>query len=219
MSTHKIYLTDADQLTTTATVREVFTTEEGAHLVRLDRTLFHPSGGGQPADQGTLGGQRVLHVAHAPDGDVDHHVEALDGLTPGAEVTLAVAAAPRLLNTRAHTAGHAIAHAVEALCPDLKAVGGHHWPDQARVEFSGPAQDDYGALQRQLQARLQADLDADLPVRVLLGQDSLRRIAIGDYAPVPCGGTHAPSLAALDEVQVTRVRRKSGRIRVSYAVG
>lgn len=36
--------------------------EAGAYAVELDATLFHPQGGGQPSDVGTLGGVAVLQV-------------------------------------------------------------------------------------------------------------------------------------------------------------
>jgi alanyl-tRNA synthetase len=36
--------------------------EAGAYAVVLDATLFHPQGGGQPSDVGTLGGVAVLRV-------------------------------------------------------------------------------------------------------------------------------------------------------------
>lgn len=39
--------------------------EAGAYAVVLDATLFHPQGGGQPSDVGTLGGVAVLRSAAA----------------------------------------------------------------------------------------------------------------------------------------------------------
>ena len=37
--------------------------EAGAYAVELDATLFHPQGGGQPSDVGTLGGVAVLRCS------------------------------------------------------------------------------------------------------------------------------------------------------------
>lgn len=37
--------------------------EAGAYAVVLDATLFHPQGGGQPSDVGTLGGVAVLRCS------------------------------------------------------------------------------------------------------------------------------------------------------------
>ena len=36
---------------------------DGRYAIELDRTLFHPQGGGQPADRGWIAGQVVETVA------------------------------------------------------------------------------------------------------------------------------------------------------------
>ena len=51
MSTELLYLHDAYLRSFTATVVEV-----DGNRVRLDRTAFYPTGGGQPHDTGTLAG-------------------------------------------------------------------------------------------------------------------------------------------------------------------
>ena len=57
--TEKLYYRDA--YATKFTARVLDCTEEKKHwTVILNRTLFYPEGGGQPADIGVLGGVRVL---------------------------------------------------------------------------------------------------------------------------------------------------------------
>ena len=59
--TEKLYYRDA--YATKFTARVLDCTEEKKHwTVILDRTLFYPEGGGQPADIGVLSGVRVLDV-------------------------------------------------------------------------------------------------------------------------------------------------------------
>ena len=59
--TEKLYYQDAYATKFTAKVLEC-TEDKKNWKVVLDRTLFYPEGGGQPADMGTLGGVKVLDV-------------------------------------------------------------------------------------------------------------------------------------------------------------
>ena len=101
---------------------------DGRPFVRLSETLFHPQGGGQKADRGTVGGRAVTHVAHADGGEVNHYLDSTDGLSDGDGVEMVVEAEWRQLNARWHTAGHLIAAVVEKLFPAVQGVAGHHWP-------------------------------------------------------------------------------------------
>ena len=64
--------------------------DERRHWVRLDRTWFHAQGGGQKADQGTISGAEVVHVAHAEDGEVNHYLSGPPPFATGDEVHLEV---------------------------------------------------------------------------------------------------------------------------------
>src|SRR5262249_17722638 len=101
--------------------------------VRLDRTLFHPPGGGQLPDQGTTTAANgaaipVSDVRNADDGAVDHVVPSDAALNAGDRVRMEIKADVRQLHARLHSAGHVIALAGERIEPALRAVSGHHWP-------------------------------------------------------------------------------------------
>jgi Ser-tRNA(Ala) deacylase AlaX len=44
----------------------------------------------------------------------------------------------------------------------------------------------------------------------------LRLVTIGDYRPVPCGGTHVGSIRGIRSVTPIKVYAKGGKIRVTY---
>lgn len=217
MATSKLYLVDSTLLQTAAMVRDFGVTEDGRAWVRLDETIFHAQGGGQKADRGTIGDGRVLHVAHASDDEVDHFVDSVGWFKVGQRVELRVDADWRGINARHHTGGHLIAALVEARYPNLKAVAGHHWPDEARVEFEGDPKPDVEQFESQLKQDIASVIDADLPIHVVGDPFTDRYTQIGEYSAVPCGGTHLQWLSELAEVRVTRVRIKSGKIRISYS--
>ncbi|MGH8249867.1 MAG: hypothetical protein ACREVI_04090 [Steroidobacteraceae bacterium] len=190
--------------------------DERGTWLRLDETIFHPQGGGQPADRGTINGVSVVFVVSAGE-FAKHYIEAGDPLAAfaaGQTVHLCVDAAVRERHARLHTGGHLIAALVESTHPDCVAVAGHHWPGEARVEFESLSLADKDAFMAQLQGGVDQAVAADLPVAV--SDTAGRLVAIGRYQAVPCGGTHCRSLAALAGLHITGTKTKSTRTRVSY---
>ena len=61
MNTIRIYETDSHARQLQARVLSCEESENG-WLVELDRTIFYPTGGGQPCDTGTLGGADVTET-------------------------------------------------------------------------------------------------------------------------------------------------------------
>ncbi len=103
---------------------------DGRYAIELDRTLFHPQGGGQPADRGWIAGQlvetvvvrgeRVLHILSQP--------------LPLGEVEMKIDASARQLHARLHSAGHLLGLAGEQL--GWQPVKAHHWPGEGRITFA-----------------------------------------------------------------------------------
>ncbi len=213
--TVKHYLA-SDALTATATVTAILS--EPAPIIRLDITLFHAQGGGQRGDRGRIGTAHVLDTRHAAEGEVDHFVDSVAGLAVGDQVEIAVDETHRREGARLHSAGHLLADAVQAIRPGLRAVAGHHWKGEARVEFEGDIEID-DALEGDLTEKIAALVAAGLPVRVVGDPHASRALAIGDFTPVGCGGLHVASTAELAGISVTAIRSKKGRLRVSYEVG
>jgi Ser-tRNA(Ala) deacylase AlaX len=192
--------------------------------LRLNQSLFHPRGGGQPADRGALipsdgsgVAVPVIDVRNADDGAVDLLVASDAPLQLGDRVLMRVDADSRLLHARLHSAGHLLALAGERIEPGLRSIAGHHWPGEARVEFEGAATNPED-FERALRSMLEEMRAANLPISASLDGEGRRLIAIDLGAPVPCGGTHVPQTAAIGRIDIRKIKIKAGRVRVGYDI-
>ncbi len=196
--------------------------ESGALLV--ETCLFHPQGGGQPADVGWVDDVPVTPIKDHATGQVlllpqTSPGEARHEWAVGSTVTTRVDRDLRLQHAALHTAGHLIEAAGRSLGWEL--AGNNHFPGQARVEFTpgtGTLPETPGDRERDgtLLSGFVADAVAeDLAVNAATDGDGRRIVSIGELHAAPCGGTHVRSLGALAEVAV-EVKVKKGRIRVSY---
>lgn len=181
----------------------------------LSATHFHVQGGGQKGDVGMIAGRAVTGTVKSEDG-ILHLMEDVSGFQPGDTVAYQVDAAIRALHGRLHTAGHLIAAVVETDCPGgIIATQGHHWPGEGRVSFDRPAED-IEALRGLLAERLEHHIKADHPVRVIGDPYTDRKVQIGDFEPVGCGGTHVASTACLGTIKIKKLNNKGGKLRISY---
>src|SRR4029078_7935742 len=102
--------------------------------VRLDRTSFYPTTGGQPFDTGTLGLSRVVDVIDDESGDVVHVV---DGVVPqvGAAVRGVVDWPRRFDHMQQHTGQHVLSAAFVRLS-GVKTVSFHLGAELSRVALA-----------------------------------------------------------------------------------
>ncbi len=205
--TERLYMTD-DRLTLDTSVVRCTQRDDGLFDVVLSATLFHPQGGGQLSDRGTIAGVDVVKVAALDDAIV--HV--CDRAVPVGTVRVEVCAATRALHARLHSAGHLIGCSGEAL--GWHAVKGHHWPGEARVVFEG-ARDARVFDAQEIEALANAHVSADLPRRTSM-QGTMRTIGFGDLPAHGCGGTHVASSSAVGRIRILKVKEKKGQVSVYY---
>ncbi len=146
-------------------------------LVTLDRTVFYPGGGGQPADTGTLlaldpiwGGQRwqVASARRAGD-EIVHVVDAVaseDAPEPGTRVRVDIDWERRHLLMRTHTALHTLCGVVWRDYGAL-VTGGNMEPGAGRMDFEFERMS--AELVGEIEGKVNAELAAarDVRVRVL----------------------------------------------------
>ena len=199
--------------------------------VVLDRTVFYPTGGGQPGDSGRLvweGGS--AEIATAVKGDTPDevvHVPAEGAALPavGEEVTAELDWDRRYRHMRVHTGLHLLSVVIP-----LPVTGGSISAEKGRLDFDMPeAPQDKDALEEALNTLISADhavtdewiTDAELAakpemvktmsVKPPMGQGHVRLVRIGGDNLVdlqPCGGTHVRSTAEIGKVRLGKVEKK-----------
>src|SRR5215207_10667332 len=214
--------------------------DSGATRVCLDRTVFYPTGGGQPHDTGVLswdGGEaRVTGVRKEGD-DVWH---TLEGELPpvGAAVHGVIDWDRRHKLMRTHTALHVLCGVIWNEW-GVPVTGGNMEPLAARMDFElDPTPEGFGARVEELVA---AELAADRPIeveflprdealldealirtKVSLVPESVAEIRVVDIVGLDKqadGGTHVRSTGEVGRVRVVKAESKGkGNKRVRIAV-
>jgi alanyl-tRNA synthetase len=184
--------------------------EDGKIVAILDRTIFHPQGGGQPSDTGWIGASRVLHVLQ-DDLKILHFVES--AVTIGLNNTI-VDSARRNHNARLHTAGHLIGNIGSLF--GYSPIKAHHWPGESKVTFKADSSQSTIAITDfvNMLAKLIAE---DLPRYVEMAQ-GVRAIGFGNLPSFPCGGTHVARLSDIGQIRISSVNSKKGILSVHYEI-
>lgn len=241
--TKKLYLEDYSKITAQAAIVSVDDLSEGTYRIVLNQTCFYPGGGGQDFDLGTIewdeGKLTITEVSKDKDG-VIYHDGVLEGATPAvqADATSRVDTDRRFLNSRLHCAGHLLDRAVQLAGKQWKPGRGAHYPHMSFVEYDGeydPSEAE--TLARNIESHLtdivskggvigvkrvpsaEASQYSDyLPQAVLNQYQEVHIATYPDNFNVCCGGTHLRDVSELGSVIVTKIKRKDGHIRVSYAL-
>jgi len=199
---------------------------DGHFRIRLERTIFCPEGGGQPADRGTINGLPLL--ALECDGDDIIHVLERD---PGqGDAALRLDFPRRYDHMQQHTAQHLLSQVLLRLfnAPTLSfAIG----PEHASIEIGRPALDEEEI--RALECECARLVFANLAVRIFASDDpstlhlrkpskvrgTIRVVEITGLDQSACGGTHLKSSAEIGLLKVIKTERVRSNIRLYYAAG
>ena len=208
----------------------------------LDRTVFYPTGGGQPGDSGTLereDGSQVI-IATTVYGDSKSeivHVPADQDNMPvkGERIVCHIDWPRRYRHMRIHSA----LHLLSAVLP-YPVTGGQIGAEEGRLDFDIPSA---GLDKEEITAKLnelvtenhplqaewitdedleaKPDLVKTMSVKPPSGAGKVRLIRIGADADLqPCGGTHVSETGEIGAVVVSKVEKKgrqNRRVRVRFA--
>lgn len=233
--TGRLFLEDAYLGRATATV--LAHTPEGEIIP--DRSVFYPTGGGQPGDTGMVnwsGGS--VEIATTIKGEGDGIVlvpESPETLPPvGSEIEQVLDWDRRHRHMRVHTALHLLSVVIP-----LPVTGGSIGAEKGRLDFNMPeAPEDKPAIEAALNALVARDLavteawitDDDLranpglvktmSVAPPMGAGRVRLIRIGTETEQvdlqPCGGTHVSSTGEIGALRIGKVEKKGRQNRRVY---
>lgn len=199
--------------------------------VVLDRTVFYPTGGGQPGDTGQLqlADGTTLAVADTRKGEQGIvHVLAADADIPpvGTSVTASIDWERRYAHMRMHTALHLLGAVLQ-----FGVTGGSISAARSRLDFDMPDPVDKPAVTRKLNELIEADhpvqtrwiTEAELAAQPELirtmsvkpprGAGRVRLLDIPGVDLQPCGGTHVSRTAEIGRLRLGKVEKKGARNR------
>ena len=160
-----ICYTDAYARETDATVLDV---DPEANAVLLDRTVFYPGGGGQPADAGELigagGGAWTVTGARKRGDDIWHSVES-EPPAAGTQVTARLDWDRRHRLMRTHSALHVLCGVVWR-DHGASVTGGNMEPLSGRMDFEFETMS--GELVGEIEKRVNEEIAADREIRVAI---------------------------------------------------
>jgi misacylated tRNA(Ala) deacylase len=234
------YLSDATQRTLDTEVTNVQRGDDGIVEVRCKDTVFHPLGGGQPADAGSItAGARVLAVIDVrqdPDGSIWHTLDTTDQLDVGSHASMEIDWDRRYRLMRTHTAAHLLC-AIAATHYGAKVTGCEMTEMHGRVDFDGLPGGIAAELTDLLNAAVatasevslsflepgEAANDPDLvrtkTNRVPAHVTAVRVVTIGDIDRQADGGTHVTRTDEIGGITVTKLEAKGkGNRRVRFVL-
>jgi misacylated tRNA(Ala) deacylase len=242
--TDAICYRDAYARSIEATVVGIRPAGDGPALVVLDRTVFYPGGGGQPADTGSIttadGRRLAVRGIRRVNGELGHQVDEgteLPGI--GERVTADIDWDRRHLLMRTHTALHTLCGVVWR-DHGAQVTGGNMEPGRGRLDFEFESLT--GELVGTIEARVNEELSRDRPVHVRLlprdeafaipdlirtkvnllpeGISEVRVIEIEGLDLQADGGTHVANTREVGPIRVAGYESKgriNKRIRIELA--
>jgi misacylated tRNA(Ala) deacylase len=197
--------------------------------IRLDRTVFYPTGGGQPGDIGRLRGAdgTVIEIRDtvkgAAPGEIIHvPAEGMPAAAPGMPVTAELDWDRRHRLMRMHTCLHLLSSIITG-----EVTGGQVSDGKGRLDFNLPdGSPDKDKITEELNRLVAEDhptgtrwiTDAEMAARPELvrtmsvkppvGAGRVRLLEIDGVDLQPCGGTHVARTSEIGAVECVKIENK-----------
>ncbi|WHY34429.1 DHHA1 domain-containing protein [Cytobacillus firmus] len=196
----------------------------------LKETAFYPTGGGQPHDEGTLNGIKVVDVEEA-EGEIRHYLErelepSISGISGEIDWNR------RFDHMQQHAGQHILSAAFEELY-GYKTVSFHLGKEILTIDLEiselpvGHAEEAERLANviilenRPIEARwVSAEEASQFPLRKQLSvSEDIRLVIVPEFDYNGCGGTHPTSTGQVAGVKVLDWERQKKKIRVQFICG
>jgi alanyl-tRNA synthetase len=230
ISTKRIYYNDTYLDKLEVKVLETNKDENGNYFIS-DKTIFHPQGGGQPADEGYLEVNNRQHTItklaaprnpHEEPYIIKHYYEEEINFLKGGKVIQVINMEKRLLYSRLHSAGHLIEDTVRQIFPSLKGIRGNHFPNsQAFVVFTGvDSLSDIQNNKEKISSLANELVKRNLAIKIE-NDNQIRNVKIGDFSLHPCGGTHVKNSSEIGKIVIRNIKKDKdykSNLRIGYDI-
>lgn len=227
MATEKLFYIDQYLTEGTSTVLSCEQVE-GGYAVVLDRTIFYPTGGGQPCDLGTLGGANVTDVSER-DGEIVHLCDA--PLSVGESVTGRIDFDRRFAFMQQHSGEHLVSGVVHRRY-GFENVGFHMGSECVTFDFSGEiSAEDLKSIEREVNEIIYRNIKAevlypdaehlhDYPFRSKKELSGwVRLVQFGDADLCACCGLHVAATGEIGLVKLLSTTKFHEGSRVEMLAG
>ncbi|MBQ9856317.1 MAG: hypothetical protein IJO53_09015 [Clostridia bacterium] len=208
--------------------------ENGENLVRLDRSAFYPTSGGQPFDVGTLNEANVLDVFVDKEGEVWHKTDRK--LEKGRAVHGKIDWQRRFDHMQQHAGEHMLANAAYRLLGG-HTIGLHLGRDFSTIDMDLPGGKTHITIEeiRALEDDVNRNIQKNVPIRCYFPDEEtllslplrkpptvtehVRIVQIGDYEYCACGGTHPENAGEIGLVKILSATPSRGKLRLAFVCG
>ena len=219
--TELVYLRDMNRRRDEANAIKVVPEKRTHAYLILDRTIFHPKGGGQPSDRGTIrapGFKLTVKKAINYRGVVLHWGKLVEGSASQGPVTGELDWELRLLVMRRHTAAHLLDHCLAATTGQRVQTTDSWLGEPCYVGYAGvsPDQQTLGKVEAMAKEMISGGglvklefLTPEESAKVLQNAPNyerlpdlqeVRTVTISGCEPIPCGGTHVADISEIGKL-------------------
>lgn len=225
------YLNDTYKFESIWKVIEHWINENWEFLI-LDKTIFYPQWWWQPSDfWEIIFWEKVFNVEKVrinEDWSVYHYWKSNFEFKSWEEATLFINKENRVFNARNHSAGHLVDIWMKKIWLSyLKPTKWYHFQDGSYVEYEWELNENLEKVIKKLNDELEKLIESNL--KIIVTYDSLENIKAPTWkkprfvsfeGEVWCGcwGTHVKSSKEIWEINVRKIKYKSGVLKVSYEI-
>lgn len=236
--TDPLYLSDSYRRSAESELIRLVPDQKQEFYLVTDRTIFHPKGGGQPADEGLLRGSDFavqVKKVFLVDDKIVHWGKCISGEPSVGEVTMEIDWDKRYLYMRRHTACHLFDHCLEVSMKRPIEPLDSWLGEPCYVAYKGdmPSKDIVisaeglenslirkgGNVRTKLVTHQEFGSVTPAPNRYRLpGIVMLRVVLIEEFSPIPCGGTHVNDIKELGGFQVEKLEKVESGFRIYFTI-